>query len=102
MGLPVAPFCKEVAPHLKSVSPACPLPMPRRYTAHGGLKATFLSAYLHTIIIFVALCIFTMEVYNGSADLGSPSKVRRVPFPPSVAWHGVIHAHAGQARCICR
>ncbi len=45
------------------------------YTAHGGLKATFLSTYLHTIVVFVALCLFAMQVYAVSPDLGSPGKV---------------------------
>ncbi|GAB4814949.1 hypothetical protein N2152v2_001995 [Parachlorella kessleri] len=45
------------------------------YTAHGGLKATFLSTYLHTVVVFVALCIFTMKVYATSSELGSPAKV---------------------------
>ena len=45
------------------------------YTASGGLKATFLSSYIHTVIIFVALCIFSFTVYATGSDLGSPSKV---------------------------
>ncbi|KAK9808723.1 hypothetical protein WJX72_002523 [[Myrmecia] bisecta] len=45
------------------------------YTATGGLKATFLSSYIHTVIIYVALCIFAFTVYGGGSDLGSPSKV---------------------------
>jgi len=45
------------------------------YTAGGGLKATFFSAYLHTIILYLALCIFAFGVYATDVDLGSPSKV---------------------------
>ena len=45
------------------------------YTAHGGLKATFMSTYLHTVVVFVALCLFCLEVYAVSPDLGSPGKV---------------------------
>lgn len=45
------------------------------YTAAGGLKATFLSSYIHTVFIYVALCIFSFTVYAGGKDLGSPSKV---------------------------
>eukprot|EP00803_Ostreobium_quekettii_P003267 evm.model.scf_1162.4 EVM.evm.TU.scf_1162.4 scf_1162:26896-29628(+) len=45
------------------------------YTAAGGLKATFLASYIHTSIIFIALCIFTFQIYAHSDDLGSPGKV---------------------------
>ena len=48
------------------------------YTTTGGLKATFLSSYIHTVIIYVALCIFAFTVYATGSDLGSPSKVRPV------------------------
>ena len=40
------------------------------YTSLGGLKATFLSSYIHTIIIYVALCIFAFTVYATGPDLG--------------------------------
>ena len=46
------------------------------YTSLGGLKATFLSSYIHTVIIYVALCIFAFTVYATGPDLGSPKKVR--------------------------
>ena len=48
------------------------------YTTTGGLKATFLSSYIHTVIIYVALCIFAFTVYATGSDLGSPSKVRLI------------------------
>lgn len=38
--------------------------------------ATFLSSYIHTVIIYIALCIFAFTVYAGGSDLGSPKKVR--------------------------
>lgn len=38
------------------------------YTMHGGLKATFLSNYLHTAILFVALLIFVFVIYTGSSE----------------------------------
>eukprot|EP00884_Botryococcus_braunii_P019240 jgi/Botrbrau1/59/Bobra.0022s0053.1 len=41
----------------------------------AGLKATFLSSYLHTVIIYVALCIFSVKVYIAGPHLGSPAKV---------------------------
>lgn len=45
------------------------------YTAAGGLKATFIASYVHTAVIYIVLVTFTMLVYAGADDLGSPSKV---------------------------
>ena len=47
------------------------------YTVAGGLKATFISSYVHTVIIYVVLCLFSFMVYSPSSvpALGSPSKV---------------------------
>lgn len=49
--------------------------MRHRYTAIGGLKATFMSSYIHTVYIYVVLCLFSITVYATSPDLGSPGKV---------------------------
>jgi urea-proton symporter len=47
------------------------------YTAAGGLKAAFMSAYIHTAILYIALCIFTFSIYSSSeANIGSPGKAR--------------------------
>ena len=40
------------------------------YTASGGLKATFTTSYAHTVIIYVALCLFTFTVYAGAKNMG--------------------------------
>ncbi|KAK9845983.1 hypothetical protein WJX81_007616 [Elliptochloris bilobata] len=45
------------------------------YTVAGGLKATFIASYVHTVIIYFALCIFSLTVYTSSPQLGSPSIV---------------------------
>ena len=46
------------------------------YTLAGGLKATFVASYLHTVIIMIALCIFMFLVYaNPDSMLGSPQRV---------------------------
>lgn len=45
------------------------------YTAQGGLKATFLAAWSHVAIIYIALCIFMFMVYSSNETLGSPAKV---------------------------
>lgn len=47
------------------------------YTAAGGLKATFMASYIHTGILYIALCIFVFGIYvTDAAGLGSPGKVR--------------------------
>ena len=47
------------------------------YTSVGGLKATFTSSYIHTIIVYVVLCLFCFKVYVTSDQLGSPAEVYR-------------------------
>ena len=66
------------------------------YTATGGLKATFLSSYIHTVIIYVALCIFAFTTYATGPDLGSPKKVRGGRLsqqPPQLCLQAVPVAH---------
>ncbi|KAJ7569943.1 hypothetical protein O6H91_01G101200 [Diphasiastrum complanatum] len=46
------------------------------YTVTGGLKATFISSYLHTIVIFVTLNVFAFKVFaSNTKPIGSMSKV---------------------------
>ncbi|GBF91893.1 urea active transporter [Raphidocelis subcapitata] len=48
------------------------------YTAHGGLKATYLAAWGHVAVIYIALCIFSFMIYaspNSPVGLGSIDKV---------------------------
>ncbi|XP_051137330.1 urea-proton symporter DUR3 [Andrographis paniculata] len=45
------------------------------YTLAGGLKATFLASYIHSVIVHIVLLIFTYLVYVASSELGSPSVV---------------------------
>ncbi|GAQ85757.1 solute:sodium symporters [Klebsormidium nitens] len=45
------------------------------YTLSGGLKATFLASYVHSIIIHIALMMFIWIVYATDSDLGSPKAV---------------------------
>ncbi|OVA12071.1 Sodium/solute symporter [Macleaya cordata] len=42
------------------------------YTLAGGLKATFLASYIHSVIVHVVLVIFVYLVYTASSELGSP------------------------------
>ncbi|CAA7411113.1 unnamed protein product [Spirodela intermedia] len=45
------------------------------YTLAGGLKATFLASYIHSVIVHIALVIFIFLVYTSNSDLGSPKVV---------------------------
>ncbi|PSS01293.1 Urea-proton symporter like [Actinidia chinensis var. chinensis] len=45
------------------------------YTLAGGLKATFLASYIHSVIVHVVLVVFVYLVYTASSELGSPSIV---------------------------
>ncbi|KAF2155294.1 urea active transporter [Myriangium duriaei CBS 260.36] len=45
------------------------------YTVFGGIKATFLTDYVHTVILLVILFIFAFSVYATNTILGSPGAV---------------------------
>ncbi|CAI6339750.1 unnamed protein product [Periconia digitata] len=45
------------------------------YTMFGGIKATFLTDYAHTVVILVILLLFAFTTYATNANLGSPGKV---------------------------
>lgn len=45
------------------------------YTMFGGIKATFLTDYAHTVVILVILLTFAFTAYATSNVLGSPGKV---------------------------
>lgn len=48
------------------------------YTAHGGLKATYIASWSHVAMIYIALCTFAFLIYAAppsSTPLGSISKV---------------------------
>ena len=48
------------------------------YTAFGGIKATFLTDYVHTAALIVIIFIFAFTTYATGAKLGSPGKVWEV------------------------
>ncbi|KAF1813691.1 urea active transporter [Eremomyces bilateralis CBS 781.70] len=45
------------------------------YTMFGGIKATFLTDYAHTVVILVIIMTFAFTTYATSDVLGSPGKV---------------------------
>ena len=45
------------------------------YTIAGGIKATFLTDYVHTVVILIIIFIFAFTAYTTNVNLGSPAKV---------------------------
>lgn len=45
------------------------------YTLFGGLKATFISDWIHTVIIYIIICISCFTIYTTSTHIGSPGKM---------------------------
>ena len=45
------------------------------YTVFGGIKATFLTDYVHTVMILIIIFVFAFTAYTTNANLGSPGKV---------------------------
>lgn len=44
------------------------------YTLFGGIKATFITDYMHTVVIIVVIFIFAFSAYATNAELGSLAK----------------------------
>jgi Na+/proline symporter len=45
------------------------------YTMFGGIKATFLTDYVHTVMLLIIIMIFAFTTYATSEALGSPKAV---------------------------
>lgn len=45
------------------------------YTMFGGIKATFLTDYVHTLMLLIIIIIFSLTAYATSDALGSPKAV---------------------------
>jgi len=45
------------------------------YTMFGGIKATFLTDYVHTVMILIIIFLFAFTTYATNEILGSPAKV---------------------------
>ena len=52
------------------------------YAAIGGLKATFTTSYMHTVIIFVLCLIFMFKVFVPNDLLGGIDNVRPISSTP--------------------
>ncbi|XP_042503528.1 urea-proton symporter DUR3-like [Macadamia integrifolia] len=69
------------------------------YTLAGGLKATFLASYIHSVIVHVILVIFVYLVYTASSELGSPqvvfNQLMEVTSKSRICQEPI--SHAGQA-----
>ncbi|MCJ1297291.1 hypothetical protein MMC08_000077 [Hypocenomyce scalaris] len=45
------------------------------YTIFGGIKATFLTDYVHTLMILIIIFVFAFTAYTTNVNLGSPARV---------------------------
>ena len=50
------------------------------YVLFGGLKATFLTDYIHTVVLFIIILVFGFTVYTGAGTsrnplIGSPKRM---------------------------
>ncbi|KAH8900142.1 putative sodium/proline symporter [Thozetella sp. PMI_491] len=45
------------------------------YTLMGGIKATFITDWLHTVVIYIIMCWGLIVVYTRSAIIGSPERM---------------------------
>ncbi|KAG0675784.1 putative urea active transporter 2 [Pichia californica] len=67
-------FSAATGMHVVAASFLLPLGV-MAYTALGGLKATFISDWIHTVIIYIILIVTSYTVYCSSSLIGSPSKM---------------------------
>ncbi|KAJ1559229.1 hypothetical protein HK405_011512, partial [Cladochytrium tenue] len=65
------------------------------YVVAGGLKATFLTDYIHTCFIYVIVLLFGFTVYSSSSLIGSPSKMYDLLMAAAAA-HPVSQNQDGQ------
>ncbi|EIN11217.1 hypothetical protein PUNSTDRAFT_141660 [Punctularia strigosozonata HHB-11173 SS5] len=45
------------------------------YVVFGGLRATFICDYAHTVVIFTIIYLFVFRAYGTAEDIGSPSSM---------------------------
>ena len=64
------------------------------YAAIGGLKATFTTSYMHTVIIFVLCLIFMFKVFVPGDFLGGIDDVSTSGGPPSTSFAFHVSRHA--------
>lgn len=55
------------------------------YTLIGGLKATLLTDYLHTLMMFAIILLFAFTAYATSDAVGSPAKMYELLLEASQA-----------------
>lgn len=67
-------FTAATGMHVVAASFLLPLGV-MAYTALGGLKATFISDWIHTVIIYIILIVTSYTIYCSSSLIGSPSKM---------------------------
>ncbi|KAG0057236.1 hypothetical protein BGZ83_000649 [Gryganskiella cystojenkinii] len=64
------------------------------YTLFGGLKATFIADYTHTVVIMIIVLLFSFTAYATSDLIGSPGKMFEL-LQAASALHPVDGNHEG-------
>ncbi|KAF9203456.1 hypothetical protein BGZ49_006405 [Haplosporangium sp. Z 27] len=64
------------------------------YTLFGGLKATFVADYTHTVVIMVIVLVFSFTAYTTSDLIGSPGRMYDL-LQEAAAMHPVDGNHGG-------
>ncbi|KAF8934407.1 urea active transporter [Dissophora ornata] len=64
------------------------------YTLFGGLKATFIADYSHTVVIMIIVLLFSFTAYATSDLIGSPGKMYEL-LQQAAALHPVDGNHEG-------
>ena len=70
------------------------------YAAIGGLKATFTTSYMHTVIIFVLCLIFMFKVFVPGDILGGIDDVSISVKPLLTSFASQISPHAHARPCL--
>ncbi|KAK8195238.1 putative sodium/proline symporter [Phyllosticta capitalensis] len=64
------------------------------YTLFGGIKATFLTDWAHTVIIYIVMIITVFAVYTSSSAIGSPDRMWEL-LRDAAALHPVADNESG-------
>ncbi|KAG0370430.1 hypothetical protein BGZ54_006323 [Gamsiella multidivaricata] len=64
------------------------------YTLFGGLKATFIADYTHTVVIMIIVLLFSFTAYTTSDLIGSPGKMYEL-LQQTASLHPVDGNHEG-------
>jgi len=65
------------------------------YVLFGGLRATFLTDYIHTVALFIIILVFGFTVYATSDKIGSPAEMSKLLNKVTDKTGGPVGNHEG-------